>query len=368
MNAKKLYVGLLSGTSMDAIDAALMTFAPTPTIVASLSGYYPLDLKKRVSALIASQDLEPTLLAEADVELGHLFADVVNQLLKQADIEPCDIVAIGSHGQTIHHRPNAPQPYSLQIGAPQIIADKTQITTVADFRTADIMAGGQGAPLAPLFHREFMQSTLQNRAIVNIGGIANVTLLPKDHSFILGFDTGPGNGLLDAWIFEQRQMDYDKHGAWGATGTIDQLLLEKLLADPFFKQPPPKSTGKDYFHLDWLKSFITTQSAQDVQATLVELTARSITDAITTQKWPACEVFICGGGVHNTLLMQRLAALAPNHDIFSTQAIGIPPDWLEAMLFAWLAKLRLENMKVDTRAITGARQETLLGAIFNPSL
>jgi anhydro-N-acetylmuramic acid kinase len=362
-----LYIGLLSGTSMDAIDATAVAFTPKPTLVASVSGYYPPALKKQVAQLIVTENVDPKVINQLDVELGHLFADVVQELLNKANLSACDIVAIGSHGQTIYHRPHAPNPYSLQIGSAQVIADRTQITTIADFRTADIKAGGQGAPLAPLFHREFMHSSTKHRAIVNIGGIANVTLLPKDNSFILGFDTGPGNGLLDAWIAELRHEDYDKNGAWAATGVIDPMLLDRLLADPFFALPPPKSTGKDYFNLAWLESLLTNQAPENVQATLVELTARTIMKAILRQKWSDCEVLICGGGIHNHFLVDRMATYAHHYPIVSTEQIGIAPDWLEAMLFAWLAKLHVENISVDTCAITGAKYPTLLGTRFKPN-
>ena len=361
-----LYIGLLSGTSMDGIDAALIDFSTTPTLIATQTLDIPKTLKQTLWDLIAVDVLPSQTLQDADNELGCLFAEAVNLLLKKNAICVQQIIAIGSHGQTIHHRPNATPPFTLQIGNADIIANETRITTVANFRAADVAAGGQGAPLAPLFHHQFMHSNNVNRAIVNIGGIANITLLPKDDNFIFGFDTGPGNGLLDAWIHKNKNKEVDLAGTWATTGTVDSSLLTQLLDDPFFKQSPPKSTGKDYFNLHWLEKQLHKQKAEDVQATLADLTAYLIIDAVSQQAWGNTEIVICGGGVHNLDLLKRLQRLAGKNRVISSSTLGFDPDWLEAMLFAWLAKLRLNNKNIDTQAITGATKPVLLGDIFSP--
>lgn len=358
-----LYIGLLSGTSMDGIDAALVDFSDSPRLVASHSIGIPEKLKQTLWELILSKTTNSTLLKQTDHELGYLFAKASNELLNITKLKPKEITAIGSHGQTILHRPNTSSPFTLQIGNPNIITCNTNITTVAKFRIADIEAGGQGAPLAPLFHHKFMRSNIVNRAIVNIGGISNITFLPKDDTFISGFDTGPGNGLLDAWIKKQQNKAFDQDGQWAASGKIQSELLAKFLKEPFFKQAPPKSTGKDYFNLSWLEQKLDHYRAEDVQATLAELTAQLIATAIKQQAWHNSEVIICGGGVHNLDLLKRIQRLVKNNKVLSSSILGFEPDWLEAMLFAWLAKLRLENQYVDTRRITGAKTPVLLGEI-----
>ena len=355
------YLGLLSGTSMDGIDAAIFDFTDGYTLIARYQHPFPENLTTQLQAIMDKDNRYDPRIHELDQQLGHHFAEAALQLLKQAQIPAEKIIAIGSHGQNVSHHPNDVEPYSLQIGDPQIIADRTRITTVGNFRSADVAAGGQGAPLAPLLHHKIALKAGVKRAIVNIGGIANVSFVSDDED-ITGFDTGPGNGLMDAWIQCHQQLNFDAAGQWGKTGQIDHALLSDLLQDDYFNKPSPKSTGKEYFNLRWLHSYIGQQKPQDVQATLCELTARSIIEAIE-KKWPACEIIICGGGVHNTLLMERLAALTTNN-IISSDALGFEADYLEAMLFAWLAKLRLENIALETRSITGANKKVLLGDVF----
>ena len=362
--ARTLYIGLISGTSLDAIDAALVEFNPEPILIASHSEPIPPALKHTLFNFITPGFNELDQLGQADVELGYSFARAAQQLLQKTDLKPTDITAIGSHGQNVRHRPNLKPPFTLQIADPTIIAAETGIPTVADFRRADLAQGGQGAPLAPLFHHEFMRDSANNRAIVNIGGIANVTLLPKNSDSILGFDTGPGNGLLDAWIKQHKNLDYDANGQWARSGKINTHLLEKCLADPYFQLLPPKSTGKEYFNLEWLNAASINAPPEDIQATLIELTAKSIVNAIASQHWNEAEMIIYGGGVHNTFLLERLAALAPNYALLQSDQAGIAPDWLEAMLFAWLAKLRIEKKQVNTRSITGARKPVMLGGLY----
>lgn len=357
----KYYLGLLSGTSMDGIDAAVFDFTDGFKLIASHQHALPSHLTERLQNIISDDKRHDSRIEKVDQQLGHCFAEAVNHLLTQANLSSDQIIAIGSHGQNISHHPNDPEPYSLQIGNPQIIANLTHITTIANFRAADVAAGGQGAPLAPLLHQQVALKQGSKRAIVNIGGIANVSFVSKDEP-VSGFDTGPGNGLMDAWIQHHHQQPYDSSGQWAATGQVDHALLDALLQDDYFKKASPKSTGKEYFNLGWLQSYLAQQKPQNIQATLCELTARSIIEAIEN-KWSECEIIVCGGGVHNTLLLERLSYLT-NNSITTSDAINLSVDYLEAMLFAWLAKLRLENTLLNTSHITGANEPVLLGDTF----
>ncbi len=345
---------------MDGIDVGLVEINDSIKFIDGLTYPFPESTKQQLWEIISVDNIHDPRIPMLDDELGELFTEAVMSLLQQCQLSAKDIIAIGSHGQNISHHPNDPTPYTLQIGNPQIIAAKTGITTVANFRVADVAAGGQGAPLAPLFHQHLLADETQVRTIVNIGGIANVSFLSAGKP-VIGFDTGPGNGLMDAWIKQHHHQAYDKNGAWAATGDVDQHLLQQLLADPYFKKVYPKSTGKEYFNLKWLGKFLTTQSAVDVQATLLELTAQSIIQAVA-QLSDTANLIICGGGVHNSALIQRLAKLTSNK-VMSSSKVGVNPDYLEAMLFAWLAKCRLGNCKLDTRSITGAREKVLLGEV-----
>ena len=276
-------------------------------------------------------------------------------------------MAIGSHGQTLRHEPYSEAPFTLQIGNPGIIAAGTGITTVADFRSADIALGGQGAPLAPAFHEWLLREPGALRAVVNIGGIANVTILPPGDGATTGFDTGPGNTLLDAWCREHRGQSFDESGAWAADGNVDQALLERLLGDPYFSAAPPKSTGFEYFNLGWLDAAgVDNIPPVDVQATLAALTARTIGDAIRDAASDRCEVFVCGGGVHNDELMRLLAEELPGCRVQSTGAAGLDPDWVEAVAFAWLAKRRLASETGSLASVTGANRDSILGVIHEP--
>ena len=362
----QLYIGLMSGTSLDGIDAALVDFSDAkPILQASL--YYDLkpEIRQIILALRQPGFNEIHRLGELDVMLGNEFANAVNLLLQQEKISKNAIRAIGSHGQTIRHQPQHQYPFTLQVGDPNIIAAKTGITTVADFRRRDIAHGGQGAPLVPAFHQSLFLNREINRAIVNIGGIANVTLLFKDFSQpVLGFDTGPGNTLLNAWTEEHLQKSHDRDGSWAAQGTVDKALLTNLLNDPYFQLPAPKSTGQEYFNLIWLKKFLKNNiNPADVQATLVELTARSIVDAISNY-FPNGEILICGGGFHNQFLISRIRALATHYSVDSTAKYGVDPDWMEAIAFAWLAKQTIEGKPGNLKEVTGAHCEAVLGGVF----
>jgi len=299
-------------------------------------------------------------------ELGELFAEASNTLIKQANIERHQICAIGSHGQTLWHQPYGKHPFSLQLGDANIITERTGITTVADFRSRDIVAGGQGAPLVPAYHKELLSHPTKNRAIINIGGIANITLLPATNSKkqTIGFDTGPGNGLIDAWVFEHKKCSFDKDGSWAQQGKVLPDILELLLRDDYFSMAPPKSTGKELFNLAWLYAKLgerlNTCLPQDIQATLTELTAISISTNIDSSE----EAYICGGGAHNKYLLNRLQKLLPDIKVASTQVLGIDPDWVEAMAFAWLSKQTIEGKPGNLPEATGASGKRILGAIY----
>jgi len=364
----KYFIGLLSGTSMDAVDAAIVDFsASKPKLVAYHSEAIPEPLREKTRLLCVPGENEINRFGEADIEWGRLFAQATENLLKLANISSKEIVAIGSHGQTIRHHPTANLPFTLQIGDPNTIAALTQITTIADFRRMDMAQGGQGAPLAPAFHRYLFQNPEHDTMIVNIGGIANITYLPADpQSKTIGFDTGPGNNLMDAWCRQHINRPFDEDGQWAMQGQVNETLLARLLSDPYFSQQPPKSTGPEYFHLAWLDSTI---AAVDTQRTLLELTAQTIANAARELvRTSYCEILLCGGGARNTALVTKIQSLLGNKfHVHLTDDIGVPSEWLEAMLFAWLAKLRLEECPLDLSSITGSRQPVLLGGVFDAS-
>jgi len=362
----ELYIGLMSGTSVDGIDAALVDFSgATPRLVSTHCHPWP---GKIHQALLDSRKLPDTelhTLAQLDFDTGKVFAQAANELLERAGIDRDRIIAIGSHGQTVRHRPEADPPFSLQLGDASVIARDTGIDVVNDFRNADIKAGGQGAPLAPAFHAAVFQTPDEHRTVINIGGIANLTLLPpgtdKD---ITGFDSGPGNNLMDAWMKKINGHSYDRNGSWASTGTINTGLLEELLDDQYFALPPPKSTGFEYFNLNWLESYqVRSLRADDVQATLCELTARSIAQAVLDYARETRKILICGGGAHNEYLLRRLGINLPNYAISSTETFGVHPDWVEAMAFAWLAKRTIAGLPGNLPAVTGAREAVVLGDI-----
>ena len=364
-----LYLGLMSGTSMDAVDACLATFGDTPRLLATFSHEIPAPLCESLHDLIDRNAGRTTLahIGQLDAELGELFAATALGLLSERGLQAGQIRAIGSHGQTVWHQPQGTHPFSLQLGDPARIAERTGITTVADFRRRDIAAGGQGAPLAPAFHAAIFQASEESRVVLNIGGMANITLLPADsaQTTASGFDTGPGNVLLD--LHAQRHLDTacDIDGALAAQGRCDPALLAAMLDDAYFALPPPKSTGREYFNARWLDRHLTRNSlpAADIQATLAELTARSIADAIENHLPDCSRVLACGGGVHNRHLVGRLAALLPHSRIESTAPYGIEPDWVEAMAFAWLAQQTVAGRPGNLPAVTGASRPVILGAI-----
>ncbi|HEY2685516.1 MAG TPA: anhydro-N-acetylmuramic acid kinase [Steroidobacteraceae bacterium] len=361
-----LYLGLISGTSMDAIDAALVDFSQAQLkVVAASATPYPKALKARLGTLIDHPG-EAALdeIGQLDVEVGRAFASASSALLKQAGIAAGEVAAIGSHGQTVRHRPDLSAPFSWQIGDPNVLTEATGVTVVADFRRRDVAAGGQGAPLLPVFHDQVFRSGAEDRVIGNLGGIANVTILRRDAT-VTGFDTGPANRLLDAWIGEHKQQDFDAAGAWAASGAVDATLLAELKEEPYLKLPPPKSTGRELFNMAWLKARLGLfeRRPEDVQATLQEYTAETVVDAVKRHA-PGAALYLCGGGAHNKALMASMARrLAPNK-VASTEALGLNPDFVEAIAFAWFAKNTLEGRTSSAGSVTGARGARILGGVY----
>ncbi|HYW05237.1 MAG TPA: anhydro-N-acetylmuramic acid kinase [Gammaproteobacteria bacterium] len=370
-SGEDLYIGLMSGTSADAVDAALVDLAGSaPRLLASLSHPLPARIREAVIA-IGSAAGGGGLVAAArlDAELGRLFADAVHALLEQCGRPAQSVRAIGSHGQTVRHDPDGDPPFTVQLGDPNVIAARTGITTVADFRRRDIAHGGQGAPLVPAFHQALLRAPGHHRAVLNIGGIANLTLLPA-HGDARGFDTGPGNCLLDAWAQEHGRGTHDAGGAWAASGTPRPDLLERLLAEPYFTRSGPRSTGRELFNTEWLHARggeALAGDPADVQATLCLLTARSVARALRDTAPATAELLVCGGGAHNGELMRVLAAELAGISVCSTSAAGLDPDWVEAMAFAWLARRTLRGEPGNLPAVTGARIPAVLGAIWPAS-
>ncbi len=359
-----LYVGLMSGTSLDGVDACLVEFTPNQChLVGFTFSPFSDQLRNRLKRLCNPQ--HPVLLSELgmlDVEIGQLFATTTLNLLSQTATATSDVHAIGSHGITLHHSPNGQHPFSTQIGDPNTIAECTGITTIADFRRRDMAAGGQGAPLVPAFHQYFFNRNGEDICILNIGGIANITLLNPNKT--LGFDTGPGNTLMDSWTFQHHQKHYDSNGEWAASGNINSALLNTFKSDPYFQLPPPKSTGKEYFSAHWLQNFnLNGIASKDVQASLCKLSADTISDAIKKYAPNTQRTLVCGGGCHNLHLMSLLQEALP-HPVESSENFGIDPDHVEAAAFAWLAWQTLQNQPGNLPQATGAKAPVVLGGIY----
>ncbi|GMV29987.1 MAG: anhydro-N-acetylmuramic acid kinase [Rhodanobacteraceae bacterium] len=370
-DTSELYVGLISGTSADAIDVALVKFDPCPRLVAASAAAYPAALRSRVLALArVTAEIDLDELGMLDVELGGAFADAAIGLLKREGIAPASVRALGSHGQTIRHKPSLAAPYTLQLGDPNVIAERTGIMTVADFRRRDIAAGGQAAPLVPGLHAALLSDPAHHRVVLNLGGIANITVLPRDPSEpVTGFDTGPANCLMDAWSQLNRGIGCDVGGTWAAQGRVDEALLAQMLDEPYFAQTGPKSSGREVFNMDWLKRQLQgharPMAPADVQATLLALSAKSIAAAIRRDAPLASEILVCGGGVHNAELMRVLGGELAPLPVVSTATHGIDPDYVEAMAFAWLARQRLLGLPGNRAEVTGARGPRVLGAIYS---
>lgn len=361
----ELYIGLMSGTSVDGIDAALVDFSGEKLELVAFD-YQPFteEIKTKIQVIsTANQQLLLSDYGALDCELGNLFADAVNNLLKKAGVSASAIKAVGSHGQTVYHQPSTDLPFSLQIGDPNVIAEQTGITTVADFRRRDMAARGQGAPLAPAFHQAIFANDEKNVTVVNIGGIANITVLSEEK--IIAFDTGTGNTLMDYWIKKHLDFSYDKNGDWAKTGKVIPELLTQFKQAEYFAAPPPKSTGKEYFSVTWLEQHLNVlvdYKPEDVQATLCHLTAETINEAIANHAPDTEQVLVCGGGAHNAYLMELLAS--GNYAVSSTENYGIHPDHVEAIAFAWLARQTMNNLAGNLTQVTGAKASCVLGGIY----
>jgi anhydro-N-acetylmuramic acid kinase len=355
----------MSGTSLDGVDAVLAEIDSSSRIRLLNTHYlpYPEQLRDQLLALHASQTNEIHLAALAANDLARLYAEACKELL--CGVAPDTVRAIGCHGQTLRHRPA--DGYTLQIGNAALLAELTGIAVVNDFRSRDIAAGGQGAPLVPAFHAQVLRSREIHRVIANIGGIANITDLPPNGD-VRGWDTGPGNMLLDAWIRRHNGAYYDRNGAWAASGTVQNTLLTALTRHPYLTHPPPKSAGREQFNLAWLDATLDlldrTLGPADVQATLLEFTAISLCDAVMRECPGTRELYVCGGGAHNRTLMKRISALLTNIEVATTSTLGIDPDWVEALAFAWLARQALHHAAGNVPSVTGARGERILGAIY----
>ncbi len=366
-----MYLGLISGTSADGIDAALVRFDSNDPraackLVQGRTYAWDDDLRARLIAIGQGGDANSLdELGELDVRIARRFADAALRLLDEAGIAPNAVRSIGSHGQTMRHRPDATYPFTWQLGDGNVIAECTGITTVADFRRRDVAAGGHGAPLMPAFHAAMLHSRDEDRAVLNLGGIANFTLLPRVGE-VRGFDTGPANALLDAWCERHSGQAFDAGGVFAASGKVNHSLLAGLLDDPWFALPPPKSTGREQFHLDWLQTRLDdgAHSAADVQATLLELSAATIANALVATQSGTGRVLVCGGGVHNPLLLERIRARLPGMLVESTAGHRLDPDFVEAMGFAWLARETLAERPGNLPSVTGAKGARVLGAIY----
>lgn len=370
MMEKTNYIGVMSGTSMDGIDIVLVDFsAKAIKLVAADCFAIPTGLKEDLITLCQYKSTTLQKLGELDHQLGLVFADAINLFIDKYNIDRHLICAIGCHGQTVFHAPNGDFPFTMQIGDANIIASHTNITTVADFRRKDMALGGQGAPLVPAFHQAILSDSHKNRIVLNIGGISNITTLIPNHTMI-GYDTGPGNVLLDSWIKQHLNQSYDKNAHWAKQGKVNLSLLDELLNEPYFDKKHPKSTGRELFNIDWLNEKLThfnNLNPVDIQATLVEFTAISVANEIkkcilSPQK--SNELIVCGGGASNPLIMQRLSDHLPNWTVISSNKLGFDADYMEAMAFAWLAYCRVNELPSNIPNVTGAKRKASLGVIY----
>lgn len=364
------YIGLMSGTSADGIDLALVDFSSNQIkLVASDYQPYTTDVQEQITSLYNTGINEIDRLGELDIQLAHLFAKAINSFINKLNLTANDIVAIGNHGQTVRHRPSSPYPFTLQISCNQTLAVHTGIKVIGDFRRKDMALGGQGAPLVPAFHNALFSARDSDTVVVNIGGIANITFLPHAKTQqITGYDTGPGNALMDEW-FQQHHSGkaYDENGDWARSGHCETELLVSMLEEPYFKQRGPKSTGREQFHLSWLKKKIanSTASPENIQATLAHLTAQSLANEIK-QCCNQGKVYLAGGGYRNTYLVELIKDKLPNHQVSITNQLDIDPDSLEAQAFAWFAFAYEKKLFSNIPEVTGASSQTVLGNCFLP--
>lgn len=363
------YLGVMSGTSLDGVDLALMNFASHSTkLVATDFVPMPPNLRQKLTALLHSGQSTLQQIGELDHRLGLLYADCINQFLSKQHLSSQDIQAVGCHGQTIWHAPQGKYPFTWQLGDANLIAAKTGITTIADFRRKDMAYGGQGAPLVPAFHQYVFANPKRITVVLNIGGISNISVLIPENP-VTGYDTGVGNALMDSWIMKHLGKPYDKNGEWAKTGKSHIPLLQDLLADPYFALPAPKSTGRELFNLTWLEKILqkyTALSPQDIQATLAEFTAQCTAQELQklTQSHLPCVLLVCGGGAKNPVIMAHLQRLLPEWHISTTTEYGLDGDYVEAAAFAWLAYRRIQNLPSNEPYVTGANCTVSLGVIY----
>lgn len=363
-----LYIGLMSGTSMDGIDAALVDL-PSNKLISGIIKKYSEEVQQKIQYVSEGKDLSLAAVCQLNTLIGKEFAAAVFQLLGEANITADQIHAIGSHGQTVCHDAYATIPYTLQLGCGHTIATLTNITVVADFRTRDLVNGGQGAPFAPIYHQQLFTKPDQQVAVVNIGGIANITIL-EPNAKILGWDLGPGNCLMDAWIKRHLGKSYDEAGEWAKQGQVLKPLLSDLLSDPFVCLEPPKSIGKEYYSLTWLANYLKPDyQPVDVQATLLAFTAHGIANSLLKSRFSSLKhLYLCGGGSHNQHLINTLSNLLPEVSVQSSEVVGINPDYLEAMMFAWLASQTINKKPIPLSSITGSKSPQILGAIYQKTV
>jgi anhydro-N-acetylmuramic acid kinase len=359
----KLFIGLMSGTSMDGIDAAMVDLE-TNSLIYGVTCPYSREAENLLQEALSQKINTAGFFSQLNTLLGREFANSVLHLLSKTNHTAADIIAIGSHGQTLCHDTSGKIPYTVQLGCAHTIAEMTGITVVADFRTRDLIAGGQGAPFAPIFHQAIFKQQGFPLAIVNVGGIANLTYLANEQE-VSGYDVGPGNCLMDAWVRQQMNKEYDHSGEWAATGSVIESLLQTLLNDPYFQQKQPKSIGKEYFSLDWLRTYLMDDYLPcDIQATLLQLTA--VTIAMSINELPVCSEYllVCGGGAHNKALLNSLSKLLPEVVVAPTSVFDINPDFVEAHMFAWFAEKTINHIPLNLNQVTGARHPAILGAIY----
>ncbi len=371
MSMDDLYIGVMSGTSVDNVDLCAVDFKiHPPKIVAKYTHAIPVDLKKDILDLCNLQTTNLQALTQLDAKLGVLFAEAVLALLKCEKLSTKDIKAIGCHGQTVYHGPRDMLGVTLQLGDGNRIAALTNIITINDFRRKDIALGGEGAPLVPAFHQTLFHSTELDRAILNIGGMSNITLLHKASDLVTGYDTGPGNVLLDTWVKKNLNLEYDANGTWARTGKICKVLLNKMLEHPFLYLRPPKSTGRESFNAQWLLNLLSTSPEkllpEDVQNTLTHFTAKSIALGIEQSKLKKGEIIACGGGAYNCYLLELITTYLPSFRVKTSKAYDIEPEMIEPMAFAWLARQTMLKKTGNIPSVTGANRKAILGAIYLP--
>lgn len=366
------YIGIMSGTSLDGIDAVLVAFADDKIQNVQIhSQTFPEDVIADLNGLLDEYQTKLNKIGETDHKLTLCYADAVHKLLLKSGVGSKKIMAIGCHGQTVFHSPSSDFPFTMQLVDGNLLAARTGIRTVTDFRRMDMAFGGQGAPLVPAFHQAFLYSDQEKRVILNLGGIANITVLADDDDKVLGFDTGPANCLMDTWIQTIKGEKYDKNGEWAASGKVIPALLTEMLGDDYFVLSAPKSTGRELFNMEWLKRHLYKMKEpknEDVQATLLELTAVSVAESVKKYAPEANGMYVCGGGAFNKYLMKRLAFHLQNIKISSTEELKIPPQQVEAIAFAWLAMRRIKNLPGNLPSVTGAREKVLLGTIYDPGV